>query len=124
MSADELLDKGRASGDVVTRRLAAKVDILLAQLQRRVGIEESKAEIVRLRAELAATKAKARTPHRPMTTQVAAEMVRLYVEERLTVAEVGERVGRPWSTVRRALQQAGVRMRTQRWSADRGASSD
>lgn len=124
MSADELLDKGRASGDVVTRRLAAKVDLLLAQLGRRVGIEESKAEIVRLRAELNATKAKARAPHRPMTTQVAAECVRLYVEERLTVAEVGERVGRPWSTVRRALQQAGVRMRTQRWSADRSAGSD
>lgn len=123
VSADELLPKARASREPVTRRLAAKVDILLEQLRRRVAIEESKAEIVRLRAELAETKAKTRGPGRPMTTAVAAECVRLYVEERLTVAEVGERLDRPWSTVRRALLSAGVRMRSQRWSAERGSGS-
>lgn len=116
MSADEVLARAAASTSPVTARLVGKVQALLAQLGERLEAEDKQADVARLRAELAAAKAAVRKPQRPMTTTVAAECVRLYVEERLTVAEVGERVDRPWSSVRRALLAAGVRMRSQRWS--------
>lgn len=114
-SADEMLRRGAESGSEVTRRLTAKATGLLAQLEGRLAVEDKRAEVVRLREELAAAKSRVRAPQKPMTTAIAAECVRLYGEG-LTIAEVGGRVDRPWSSVRRALLSAGVRMRSQRWS--------
>lgn len=119
MNADEVLARGAGSNSDVTRRLAAKAGALLAQLGQRLEAEDKRAEVARLRAELAAAKTEVRRPQRPMTTALVAECVRLYVDEELTIAEVGGRVYRPASSVRRALVSAGVQMRSQRWSKPR-----
>jgi HEAT repeat protein len=116
VSADEVLKRGAESDSDVTRRLAAKAQGLLAQLGARLEAEDKRAAVGRLRRELADARARVRRPQKPMTTAVQAECVRLYVEERLTLAQVGDRVDRPPSSVRRALVSAGVRMRSQRWS--------
>ncbi len=120
MTADEVLRRGSESSSKVTRRLAEKVTGLLEQLEGRLETEGKRAEVVRLRSELAAAKAVVRQPQRPMTTAIRAECVRLYTEEGLTVAEVGDRVDRPWSSVRRALVSAGVSMRHSGWSRRSG----
>jgi hypothetical protein len=124
VSADEVLRRGSESASEVTQRLTVKANGLLAQLAARLEAEEKRAEVVRLRDELAAAKVRVRRPQKPMTTAVAAECVRLYVDGGLTLAEVGTRVDRPASSVRRALVSAGVRMRSQRWSTERGAGSE
>lgn len=119
MNADEVLQRCEESSSDVTRRLAAKARGLLAQLEERLEADAKRDEVVRLRAELAAAKTAVRRPQQPMTTVVAAECVRLYVEEELTIAEVAVRVDRPPSSVQRALVAAGVQMRSQRWSKPR-----
>lgn len=117
-----MLRRAEASPSEVTRRLAAKVRVLLAQLGERLAVEDKRAEVVRLRAELGAAKTAVRAPQKPMTPEIQAECVRLYVEKELTVGQVAVRVDRPWSSVRRALVGAGVQMRTQRWSKPRAGS--
>jgi hypothetical protein len=122
VTADDVLRHGSESGNEVTRRLTVKANGLLAQLAARLEAEDKRAAVVRLRGELAAAKAVVRRPQKSMTTTVQAECVRLY-EQGLTVAQVGDRVDRPWSSVRRTLVLAGVQMRSQ-WSTRRGAGSD
>lgn len=119
MNADEVLRRGAESASDVTRRLTAKARGLLAELEKRLVVEDKRADVARLRDELAAAKNAVRRPQRPMTTAIRAECVRLYVEEELTVAEVGGRVDRPWSSVRRALISAGVEMRSAGWPSTR-----
>ena len=114
MTADEVLRRAEESGSEVTRRLAAKARVLLAQLGERLAVEDKRAEVVRLRAELAAAKTAVRAPQKPMTPEIRAECVRLY-KAGLTVGQVAVRVDRPWSSVRRALVMAGVQMRSAGW---------
>lgn len=113
MNADEILDRAERSGNEVAKRKVARVRTLLAELEAQLSVADKRAEIARLRTELKTAARQVRRPARPLTTVVQAEIARLYVEERLTMHAVAARVDRSYSTVRRALQNAGVSFRAQ-----------
>lgn len=117
MTPEEILDRSERSENPIDRQRAARARELLAAMEKRLVAADKMAQIARLRAELDAARGIVRRPPRPLTTTVQAEIVRLYVEERLTMHAVGARVDRSYSTVRRALVDAGVPLRPRRWSA-------